>query len=288
MRCRAYLLIVPFMLAACSESQEMRGRETTQEMAVFDATPSEEPPNGQAPATGPQIAYTYAMTYTLADPAIAPAQARAVALCTRLGRTRCIVIKTNLTRNDESVDGSVNLLVAAPLAARFERDLAAIAAGAGGETSARTIEAEDLTKQLIDTAARIRAKQALADRLLALIRTANGKVADLVAAEQAYADVQEQLDGARTLDAELRRRVAMSAVNLTYRSTRATGTWAPLSRATGEVTQTLATSVAALVTFVVAAIPWVALLALVIWFTRRIGWRPRWPFRRRETRGPMA
>lgn len=279
MRHRMWLAIALVALASCGQESVTRTAGTTEPLAMMDTSLEPAP----APASGPQIAYTYEATYTLADDAIAAAQARATALCTRLGRTRCIVVKTNLSRNDEWSEGSVNLLVAAALAPRFNRDLDAFTAQAGGETSARSVEAQDLTKQLIDTAARIRAKQALADRLLALLRNADGKVADLVAAERAYADVQEELDGARTLDAELGRRVAMSRIEINYRSNRTTATWAPLHRAGSEVTGTLASSAAALLTFVVAAIPWVLLLMLIIGIARRFGWRPRWPFRRGTT-----
>ena len=279
------------LLAACSQgcsNREMTAREKTEKLQTFDvaASPADAPPAleiaPQAGQAGPQVAYTYRLGYTLDGAAVAAAQAKAIALCGRLGPRRCLVARSDLTRDpDSGASASLGLLIDARLAARFGQQLDGIATDAGGSAAERHVEAEDVTKQIVDTAARIRAKQALADRLLAIIRTADGRVGDLVAAEKSYADVQEELDAARSMDAELRQRVAMSRVDISYSSVRADGAWLPVTRARDGLAGSLAASIAALVTFVVVALPWALLLALVLWLLRRIGWRPRWPFRRR-------
>jgi hypothetical protein len=270
----------------CSKPQSMVAPEPDQRLQAFDvALPGiVASPNDRRPAafSGPQIAYTYRLGYTLDGAAVAPAQAKAVTLCNRLGVRRCLIVKSDLTRDpDIGGSGSLSLMVDARLAPRFGQQLDAIATDAGGSAAERHVEAEDVTKQIVDTAARVRAKQALADRLLAIIRTANGKVGELVEAEKSYAAVQEDLDAARSLQVELRQRVAMSQVDITYSSVRADGAWMPVSRARDGLAGSFASSIAALVTFVVVALPWAALLALVVWLVRRTGWRPRWPFRRR-------
>lgn len=290
---RAWLVTTILLLAACGQSQNMT-RAENEKLSVYDvAEPSamKASPPGEVAASaprGPQIAYTYALGYTLDDTAIAPAQARAVALCVRLGQRRCLVAKSDLTRNpDVGGSGSLSVLIDARLAARFGTELDQIAKAAGGEAAERHVEAEDVTKQIVDTDARVRAKQALADRLLAIIRTSSGRVGDLVAAEKSYAEVQEELDAARSLQAELRQRVAMSRIDVTYGSVRSEGTWAPVSRAFDGLTGSFASSIGAAITFVVVAIPWALLVAGLIWLLRRIGWRPRWPWRRRVTVEPI-
>lgn len=268
------IVLALLMLTACGKASE---KQEASKLEVFDVESA--PP---APAARPQIAYTYMLAYTLGSDAIASVQAKAVALCGRLGPRRCLVAKSDLTRNlDAGSSGSLSLLIDARLAARFGTQLDGIATDAGGSSAERHVEAEDVTKQIVDTGARVRAKQALADRLLTIIRTANGKVGDLVAAEKSYAEVQEELDAARSLDAELRQRVAMSKVDITYNSIEADTAWTPVGRARDGLAGSFASSIAALMTFVVVALPWALLLALVVWLVRRTGWRPRWPFRRR-------
>lgn len=282
---QAMILMACLAVTGCSKPQSVR-KAGAESLNVYDvASPGIVAP---APRSGPQVAYTYRLGYTLDGAAIATAQAKAAALCGRLGPRRCLIAKSDLARDPDTGDsGSLSLLIDARLASRFGEQLDGIATAAGGGAAERHVEAEDVTKQIVDTGARIRAKQALADRLLTIIRTANGKVGDLVAAEKSYAEVQEELDAARSLDAELRQRVAMSKVDIAYSSARADGAWAPVSRAKDGLAGSLASSIAALLTFVVVAFPWVLLLTLVIWGLRRTGLRPRWPFRRRVA-GPPA
>ena len=264
-------------LTGCGQTQNMA---TSENLSVTDAAAP------ATPAAGPQIAYTYSFSYRLDGDDIAPVQARHLALCRALGPTRCVVIKTELNRGDGDAPtaASTAMVVDARLAPAFGARLDAAVAGAGGEVASRRTAAEDVTKQVVDTDARVRAKQALADRLLLLIRTSNGRVGDLVAAEKAYADTQEQLDAARGLQASLRRRVAMSEVAIDYQSTAATGRWAPVGQAVRDAGSTLAGSLAGLLTFLVAALPWALALAALLWIARRRGWR----LRRRRPAPPPA
>ena len=259
-------------LAGCGQGHN---RVAKDELNTFDIAPVAPPA-----ASGPQIAYSYGLSYTLDAGDIASVQARHVALCRQLGPARCLITHTDLNRDDTSgtTSAGTSLLVDANIANQFEQQLDATTTDAGGSVAARHVTAEDVTKQVIDIDARVRAKQALADRLLKLIGSANGKVGDLVQAEKAFADTQAELDAARNLQAELRRRVAMSKVDIDYTSTASRGSLAPVRQAAYGAGETLAASVASLLTFVVAALPWALLLAGVVWVWRRLGWR--WPFRR--------
>lgn len=271
---RVALGVAIMAVAGCGQPQSMT-QPTVEKLTTLDVA---EP----AQTAAPQIAYSYALSYRLNGDDIAPAQARHVALCRRLGPARCFVTKTDLTRDDANGTNAAAtaLLVDARIAVEFGRGLDAVVSEAGGEVASRRTAAEDVTKQVIETDARIRAKQALADRLLRLIGTSNARVGDLIAAEKAFAEVQTELEAARGVQAELRRRVAMSEIAVDYASTAATGRWSPVGQALHNAGATLAVSLAGLVTFLVAAAPWALALAGIVWLLRRIGWR--WPFRRRR------
>lgn len=277
------LLAALLVMTGCGQSGDMAKRmsESLTTYDIAEAPPSADV-NAPEPRSGPQIAYTYQVTYDLGGVGVAVVQDRQLALCRRLGPTRCQLLKTSMSAAGDDGVGTTDqtlLLVDARIAAEFNKRLDAIAVDAGATFRNRQTEAEDVTKQVIDIEARVRAKQALAERLLALIRTANGKVGDLVEAERAYATTQEELEAARAAQAELRRRVRMSQVTITFTQRPAGGALAPVRASFRSAGETLADSLAMLVTFTIAAAPWALLLAFLLWLRRRLGWR--WPFRRR-------
>ncbi|WBH16830.1 DUF4349 domain-containing protein [Sphingomonas radiodurans] len=279
------MLVVVFLLAAsCS-------RPANEQASVSYDIPAEAPaPERAAQSDAPQIAYSYDIGYRLAAAQIAPVQARQAQLCRSLGPNRCLVLESSIDSSDRAdASAKTSLVVDARIAPAFGSRLDALVSSAGGSVGNRRTAAEDVTKQVIDTDARVRAKEALADRLLGLIRTANGRVGDLVAAEKAYADTQEDLAAARSLQASLRQRVAMSRFDLDYTSAESTGPLTPLRQAVTSAGETIGWSLGALVTVALAALPWVLAVTGLAWLARRLGWRgpiARW--RARSARGPAA
>lgn len=270
---RRMLPIAALVLAACG------GGTPSQKLNTFDV---EEPAAEDAAA--PQIAYSYALAYRLDPGTLATVHDAHLGLCRGLGRQRCLVMEDAVTRGERGDDaGTVRLLIDARIAGAFGQRLDRRVANAGGTLQSRRVAAEDVTKQVIDVEARLRAKQALSDRLLRLVQNGGGSVGDLVAAEKAYAEVQQELDAARSLRAELRRRVAMSEVQITYAVTPAGGMWAPVRSAIGGGGDAFAVSAAAAITFVIAATPWLVIVGPAIWLMIW-GWRRfrRWRAARRQ------
>jgi hypothetical protein len=175
------------------------------------------------------------------------------------------------------VTGSLRLEVAATEARAFADRMDAAVADQDGAVAGRSVEAEDLAKQIIDVEARIAAKEALAGRLMQLLERRDGKVADLVEAERAFAQTQEELEAARATLEEFSRRVAMSTITASYQSTAPAGNAAgrPIADALASAGQTLGQSVGAVIVFAVASIPWIILLLAALWAIRR--WRRRRP-----------
>lgn len=207
-------------------------------------------------------------------------QGQQLDLCRQLGSTRCLIVKSTLNvpgRGDHIVNDEAVLPVDARLAGEFNRRLDALAVTGGATIANRQVEAEDVTRQVIDTDARVRAKEALAERLLRIIRSGKGKVGELVEAERAYAATQEELDSARGEQADLAQRVAMSRVTISYAFDDSPGRQSPIRASVVTAGDTLATSLATLLTAAVAGLPWlvvgILVLALVRWMRRKRGWR---------------
>lgn len=283
MRWRSGTVVVALVLAACGGG----GQRQTDSMAMFDVAepPAEEPPPPAVP--GSQIAYAYSVSYAFDRRTIAAVQGQQLALCHKLGTQRCMVVRSTLSTpgpDDHIVNDEAVLLIDARQAEAMTRRFDSIAEAGGARRASREVGAEDVTKQMIDAEASVRAKQALSQRLLAIIRSGNGKVGELVEAERAYAATNEELEAARATRAALAQRVAMSRLTISYVFNDTPGGSSPVAASIATAGATLSTSVAALVTFLVAAFPWAIVAGLLLFglrlLARRRGWR--WPWRRRE------
>lgn len=291
--------IAAVLAAACLVSCDQSSvRKTTEKLEAFDV---QEPDPAPAPAAaGAQIAYSYTVSYVFDRPTVPQVQGEQLALCRGLGNARCMVVRSTL--HAPGIGGGTNagvaadvaadvaagaaddvamLLVDARLVTGFNQRLDALARAGGAHLSERQSTAEDVTRQVIDANAKVRAKQALADRLLTIIRSAKGNVGELVQAERAYATTQEELDAARQEQASLAQRVAMSPVTINYRYDDPSASRGVIANSLRSAGDTLANSLAAMIDVLVAALPWLVLGGGVWLLMRRIarkrGWRrPRW------------
>lgn len=313
MKTRLVMVSVLALLAGCSDSGAPGGAEVQQVQAITVAEPEGSKEFGlkegmasdaageaasatdaasgtsDAPPTIPlpqqRIAYSYRVGYELDADEIGAAQAAHMALCDKLGAARCRI--KSMQRGSDAgqfASASLKLAVDSRVARSFQTDLDKAVDAAGGELSSRGIEAEDLAKQMVDADARIKAKQALADRLMGVIQSRSGSVADLVAAERAYAEAQEELEAAKGWMAEMQTRVALSDVDIAYSSVGPVGSgWLrPVGLALREAGSILGESMGTLIRFIVAVLPWLLALTGIIWLWRKRGWRAPWPKRWRR------
>jgi hypothetical protein len=141
------------------------------------------------------------------------------------------------------------------------------------------ISGEDLSKQIVDTEARLRARSVLRDRLMEVLATRKGTVAELVEAERGVAQVNEEIDEARGWLAEMQGRVNFSRVNLSYESgaSGSGGFLSPIRSALGSVGTVLGTIFAMVILTLVVAVP-LGLIGFAIRYLvlrwRRHGARP--------------
>ncbi len=277
MRWRAGFGIALLLLAGCG-SRDMRMMAADTE--TFDVA---EPP---AATPGAQIAYSYAVTYRFDRRTVAAVQGQQLALCRTLGPARCLVLRSTLNTtgpDDHAATDEAVLMIDARTAEALTRRFDAIAAGGGAQRAVREVTAEDVTRQVIDAEASVRAKEALAERLLTIIRSGNGRVGELVQAERAYATTQQELEAARATRAALAQRVAMSRLTITYAFNDMPDGDSPIAWSIANAGDTLSSSVAALLTFLIAALPWVVIGVPLLLGLRRLGRRRGWrlPWRRK-------
>lgn len=281
----AGILPIAVMMAGCNRSQS--DGYVAKEAAMFSLAVHEEPPAPEViPFTLPQIAYRYNYGFVVPAGMIEATQRAHVAACDRMGPVRCRIVTMSRSNSGQDLSGELTVNVDAAKARNFGGELEKAVSGRGGEMSESGISAEDLSKQIIDTDARVKAKTLLAQRLTQLLATRQGTTADLVTAEKALSEVQEELDSARTQLADMKGRVAMSIISISY-STRAapsSGFLDPLKAGFSSAGKTLGDSLALLMHVLIAVVPWVLALVGIIKLYRRLGGRfprLRWPWRRK-------
>lgn len=283
------------LLGACGQPAERSAYESAAGDMAADAAAAApvvaEGSQAQAsvPAGVPMLAYSYEYGLTAPPKAVRTLLARHEAACAKAGPSVCQVIGSSVNeRGEDRVVGQLSMRATPAWLTRFREGLAGEAKEAGGRLAHAAISSEDLSRQIVDTEAMLRAKTTLRDRLQALLASRPGKLADLVELERELARVQGELDSAQSQLAVMRQRVATSQIEVSYESVGVLapqGVWAPLAEAFGDFLAILAYTLAGMVRFVAWTTPWLILLAGLAWLFRS---RLKGLFRRKAPQPPSA
>lgn len=248
------------------------GEAPAKQALAADASAEPKASDGEIPVSLPQIAYSYQYGYRLPASEIPKAQQAHVALCEKRGPKICRVLNMeNSGGEGDYATGMLHLEVATKQARPFGAELAAAADEYGGSQIAASISGEDLSKQIVDTEARLRSRVLLSQRLTELLRTKSGTVAELVEAERAVTQVNEEIDQARSWLKEMRGRVTFSKVIVNYQSGApgSGGFIRPIREAFGGIASVLGNSVGGAITLIAVLLPWMLIFGFAIYLRRR-------------------
>jgi Domain of unknown function (DUF4349) len=222
------------------------------------------PPQQSGPAR--HIAVTRGFTLRLPSDEVAAVQERHLAECAKLG---CTVLETRLDRLSE---GQISARASVRIAPDRYPALAAVITAPPAEVTSQSERAEDRTVAILDVDKRLEVKAALRDRLTAMLRDPGTKsAADLATIEKELAQVQGDIEAAIAQRDFLRTITETVRVDITYdgRPVVLAGyDFSPIKRAADGVGQTLITSVASLIVALAAGVPWLPVIAFVVWAIR--------------------
>jgi len=229
-------------------------------------------------AAGQQIAYSYGYGFQINSDKIVELQSAHISVCESMG-PNCRILRTSHA-NSDSWDGygEIQLEVAAVEAGSFEATLSQPAKQLGGELVSSVRDGEDLSESIIDAKARLESRLILRQKLTNILQKNRGSVAELIAAEKAVADVNEQIDSTQAKLEQLRGRIQYSDVRIEYEpyfGQSQLGFGRPVMTAIRSIGTTLGTTIAALIYLMTALIPIVLLIAAVRWVLHRFGLRIR-------------
>jgi len=291
------LILAAALLAACGRAEQMSdssGGETAPPMvAEYDraedgrasadpntASPAPGAPNqpaGEGPAPVLYLAYTYGLGIEAPSARVPALMDAHVQACQEAGARLCQIISSSRSGDPESsMQGELSLRAEPQWLRTFMGGIAAQVDDVGGRIDRQTTGAEDLTRQIVDTEARLRAQTTLRDRLQELLRSRPGRLADLLEVERELARVQGEIDAVQSHLAVMRTRVAMSELNIHYHSApRPIGsdTMQPLRHAFADFLGVIVAGFAGIVYLIAGLIPIAVVVAPLVWLLLR--WRKR-------------
>lgn len=250
------------------------------EADVMESGPRMGPSPSEAPVGEPSveqyIAYSHNLGLSLPKGQVEPLMGAHVDACRTAGTATCIVINSNIWSQDEdSASGSLSLRATPDWIETFMGSVASDANKVGGEITQRSTNAQDLTREILDTGARLDAQRTLQGRLMGLLERRDGSLGDLLQIERELARVTGDIESIEAQLKTLRLRVSMSSLDMSYQTKQpafsATRN-SPLGEAFGDFFYNLSGAIAAVITAFAIGLPWIILIGLFAWIWLKLIW----------------
>lgn len=224
------------------------------------------------------LAYRYNYAFALPAKSVAATAQSHAEQCMAAGPSVCQVLSsTSQSYAEDNVNARLSLRAEPEWLEGFTAAVISSVENAKGEVTSRAVSAEDLTRQILDTDARLNAQKTLRTRLETLLATKDAKLEDLLALERELARVQGGIESATTTLNVLRKRVSMSVVDMNYQSQQTAvsrSAFSPIGRAFKNFAGNASESLAGVISFISYALPWLILILPAAWLLRRM-WRRR-------------
>ena len=181
----------------------------------------------------------------------------------------CQLLSANFNRETPYSPPSASLSVRVP-----PRNVAIFLSGLAknGEVMQHGRDSEDKTNQVVDADARISNLTNLRDRLRLMLSDKTAKFKDIIEVERELANTQSELDSMTSVRKILALETDLVAVNIDFTAAQGIteqGFFAPVLRAFKNAGQVFMESIATVITFVMAAIPWLLIGIPIVWLVRR-------------------
>ncbi len=246
------------------------------------ASPTTPPPatNSDNPTSQSFMAYRYIYSYFMPTKNVEPISKTHADMCLNAGPDVCQVLSYGTqAHSDDFVSAHLRIRGTPKWLETYKANIAASVDEVKGELRNSSVNAEDLTRAILDTGARLKAKKTLRTRLENHLETRDAKLGDLLSLERELARVQGEIESATSTLNVLRKRVSMSVVEISYQSrsqavTR--GTFTPVIESLRGFLGNMAQALSYVINFIAVLLPWLIFVILpLIWLLRWILHRRR-------------
>ena len=227
------------------------------------------------PGAEQYIAYSHNLGLTLPKGQVEPMMQVHTDACHSAGTATCIVINSNIYSQDaDYASGNLSIRATPDWIETFMGGVEEDASKAGGEITQRSTQSEDLTRQIIDTGARLEAQVTLQGRLQGLLERRDGSLGDLLQIERELARVTGDIESIKAQLKTLRLRVSMSSLDLNYQTKQSINGARdnPLGEAFGDFFYNLSGAVASVITAFAIGLPWMLLIGALLWIWLKLIW----------------
>lgn len=141
-----------------------------------------------------------------------------------------------------------------------------------GEILQHHRNSEDKTDAVIDTEARIKNLTDLRERLRSMLQDKSAKFRDVIEIERELANTQAQRDSLHGIRKVLAQETELVAVNIEFSASQSVtekGFVAPVAKALDNAGRIMMESLANVITFIMAALPWLIFGILIILLVRK-------------------
>jgi hypothetical protein len=236
------------------------------------------PISDAAAARNAKLAYTHDLQLEMPAASVKPRYDRAVDRCLKNAKLDCVVLNTNFSTGEQFSAPRPTAMLTVRLAhdavAPFEEDLLAPVAGeAAGDAilRSRSTVADDLTGAIEDVEQRQAQLTDYRDRLTELAKRPDVTVEDLIKIESEISSTQSQLEAITAQKKALDQRVDTESLSIYFGPRDTLGDFSdPIVQAWHQASQVLGESTATALSFVVAALPWLPIAAIVLLLVRLI------------------
>lgn len=271
---KAAWVVVALTIAGCNKHSDQASVRTPPAAMLMTASA----PASQANVPRRYIAMRHRLTVEAAEDDLQTVWESTRALC---GKLDCEMTESSLQKKtgDTSSSASIAMRVAPrDVDKLFEH------VGKAGVIVQHTSESEDKTAAVIDTEAALNNQTGYRDSLRMMLAKPAATFKDVLEVQRELVRVQSELDALAGKRKLLQAETEKVAVQLSFRAKQSfvsRSMFTPIGSALRQSGMTLAESIAALITISAASVPWVALIAFLVWLGKKLRFR----LRRRKT-GP--
>lgn len=260
-----------FMMTGCEKKEVLEGKARRASRSPATPAPAEKEFNKsdafQDVGSKRYIAFRYHFTVETSEAGLEKAWELMIGFCENI---QCDIMESTINRKTPYSPPSGNIVLRVlpqnlkPLIEHIQKV---------GKVVSQTTESEDKTATVIDVEAKIKNTTELRNRLRSILTTRTGSLKDVVEVERELSKAQSELDSLGARRKALANETDKIAVTIDFRpepSIAETGALAPVASAWHQMGRVFAESIGAVLTFIVAVIPWLILIIPGVWFLPRL------------------
>lgn len=208
------------------------------------------------------FSYTHSLDLVLPHGGVKASFESARDTCLREKTLDCDLVSASLTSGQSGDEASMMVALPHDKVAVFEKKLT----DTGATVQSRSTNAENVTTAAGDNGRKIVQLTAWRDRLAALAKRSDLSVSDLMKVEAELSKVEADLSAALAEKRDITNRIAKEILTISFGERQSA--WTPLGRVFTDAGDTLVSSTASAIEFLIRIVPWLPILFAGLWLVR--------------------